>query len=187
MTNVLSYLWPRTEGRPALCIGGGPSVKDYGLWSDKVQDAMVIGTNSAYKLNPDLLVVYDAQFLRWAQIQPDWNDYKGPVVSFSRNAYSVDEHHQYILMPESREWGEADTLLRASNVGLTALNLAWQLGCYPINLIGYDMMGRAWTDEHPEPETDKGTFDGMQAAFEKYWDCLDGVPVHNLNPHSRMA
>jgi hypothetical protein len=124
-------------------IGSGPSLKDFDF--DALPDGVRIGANkSAWIANCDILVSIDKRF---------WREHQEQIAAFNGDKYTTREALQdqpglgaHILGHDRGDGFSHDqNILRGSNSGFAALNIAYLLGYREIALLGFDFQ---WDSGH---------------------------------------
>ena len=147
------------RGRRCFVIGGGPSLNsvDLGL----LRDELTIGCNVAWSLDPapTATLVFDRRVMDDFEDDTEWHVYGGAkyyMDSHVNDAKYATYTGAQALRPMSG-WSRHihDGVIRKSNCGISAINLADILGASPIYLLGFDMKpeGRLttnWHDDYPE-------------------------------------
>jgi hypothetical protein len=140
------------SGRPAICIGGGPSLLDFD-WR-RLEGWLTIGVNRVFERHdPTIIFTMDRTFYvriqqgrygaaavaAWARSRAikvllksaDRKDFEGVV--------SVPMFRSFAYSHRAFPFTLASGLGHGNNSGYGALNLAVCLGANPIYLLGYDM------------------------------------------------
>lgn len=178
-------------GEPAFILGGGASLKGFDA-SRLIGRGRIIAVNDAgLDLAPFADVLYFADGMsRWF----GWNLDRLPLF---RGRYVVTRAVDLVTVEGvtiRRLWRDKDSALSRDPTklaglcsGSNALNLAFLFGCNPVYLLGFDMGGGHWHDNHKEPARDRYQADFIPALERMGRDlAAEGVDVINCNPASAL-
>lgn len=169
-------------GKPAILVGGGPSLKGFD-WSILIDVPRVVVINRAFMDVPtaDIFITEDERFI--TRFAPQLREFAGVKVFASPDdAYvpRVREAVPEIVIARSRTkefgWSECieDGLSISSNSAIPALNLIDILGGSPIYLLGFDcrMEGATISNYHADYPSDwavnAGQLDSFRSDFENW-------------------
>jgi hypothetical protein len=191
-------------GRPAVCIGGGPSL--IGFDWHRLDGWLTIGTNRVFERHdPTIIFTMDRTFYvnviggRYgAAAREAWERsraLKALLKAANRpgldGVFSIPIYRNYVHGRTAFSFSLAGGLGHGNNSGYGALNLAVCLGANPVYLLGYDMKhsaGRShWHEGHPRPQREH-TVTSFILGFNRA--SLEiahrGISVVNLNPDSAL-
>lgn len=156
------------QDEPCVIIGGGSSLEGFN-WAD-LQGLHTIALNRAFeKVKPSIIFATDHRFYNWVyfgDVGGKWTRERfeamecpkilGGAVSQMAGHYNNTGEVKTIMANEPRKDDMAgdlttsikDGLLRSTNSGIPALNLALNLGANPIYLLGFDCQSAANGNEH---------------------------------------
>jgi len=178
-------------GEPAFILGGGASLKGFDA-SRLIGRGRLIAVNDAgLDLAPFADVLYFADGMsRWF----GWNLDR---LHLFRGRYAVTRAVDLITVegvPIRRLWRDKGSSLSRDPTklagicsGSNALNLAYLFGANPIYLLGFDMGGGHWHDNHKAPARDRYQSDFIPALERMGGELIaEGVEVFNCNPASAL-
>jgi len=173
---------PDNESQIIYVVGGGPSLKGFD-W-ERLRDKYVIVVCRAYQKVPWAKILYftDKRFFEW---YPDLISFKGIKVSGGKTEHPDIINYRFtgadgIELIKGR-------LRHGNNSGYAAINLAIQCGAKTIILLGFDMGGGHWHQEHPIP-TRPHVYNKMIPHFDSLAEQAKklGVTILNASPESRL-
>lgn len=178
-------------GEPAFILGGGASLKGFDA-SRLIGRGRIIAVNDAgLDLAPFADVLYFADGMsRWF----GWNLDR---LHLFRGRYCVTRAVDLVTVEAvtiRRLWRDKASALSRDPTklaglcsGSNALNLAYLFGCNPIYLLGFDMGGGHWHDNHKAPARDRYQADFIPALERMGGElAVEGVDVINCNPASAL-
>jgi hypothetical protein len=152
-THILSDgMW---RNRRCFIIGGGPSLRTFDF--RLIEEDLSIGVNMAFRFNPTITYIADAQLLRELEQDPTCEWFRANTIKLVRNDISDDPELTLlgclgirVQFVEGTSWSSSltDGLALANNSGLIALQIADILGADPIYLLGFDMWESPDDGEH---------------------------------------
>lgn len=188
---------PIWKGERCFIIAGGASVPRTWLMENRgLLKGPVLAVKDACLIVPaaECLFYGDAHFDRE---RPDvFKAYTGPLVvkrSLHEDAPAHVKQMRRWDVPKSSEdrilgLCTDPTMLGGWDSGGSAINLAFHFGVDSIVLIGFDLCGRHWNDEHPLPHArmrthmrHRDSIDAMAPVLAK-----NGVTVWNTSPTSTL-
>lgn len=185
------------SGHPCYIIGGGESLKGFDF--RRLEGKLTIGINAGWKANPTATLVLDVRLMDLLHDTPDFREYTGAKLWLKTEPCrkrTLEEHEAlgFQVIPAANLWTRtlASGLLRLSNAGPAALNLAAILGASEINLLGFDLKtsGRKvahWHNDYPAQwASGAHVLDRFRKEIESVASYLD-VPVYNLSPDSALT
>jgi hypothetical protein len=140
------------SGKPAVCIGGGPSIK--GLKTDDLSDYKVIGANLAFtRFHCDVAFVNDPALLLLMKDNPSkigwWKTRESPKIRLVRENIAAEYDGKcrfqwaYHVKAALSGWGMSFHYgVTHGFAGYIIYNIADVLGASQIFLLGYDMAGK---------------------------------------------
>jgi len=190
---MLTKLWPN---RRVFVLGGGPSLLNEDL--NLLNDERVLAVNNAYKF-PQADAVYFKD-CTWYLGKPnvwfegheeDLKSFNGPIFTTCKRVKGDPAVTWVEKGPSSGICTQENMVVKSTNAGHEALNVAYHLGASSVVLIGYDMQPvdneRNWHRDHPED---------ADAEYWKFYrdvkggvETLDGlgIPVYNTSPYSDLG
>jgi len=184
-------------GHPCFIIGGGESL--IGFDFSRLAGKLTIGLNAAWKTSPTVSLVLDVRLMDLLHETPDYRTFNGAKLWLKTEPcrkYTVLELEEagVGILPAANLWTTSleRGLLRLSNAGPAALNLAAILGASEINLLGFDLKTsgkkvRRWHDDYPPQwATAAVVLERFRKEIEGVAQYLD-VPVYNLSPDSALT
>lgn len=144
------------SGHPAVIVGAGPSLSEQLPSLKELQDyTCIIATDTAYpvlcsqNIRCDFVVSVDPQnkntlFLQYADCRNGCLvlDAAGSFLSFAKSGFSEIVYYDSFF-PVYQElcqyWGSKNSLQSGGSVSTNAFDLARQLGCAPVILLGQDL------------------------------------------------
>ncbi len=186
---------PRTmEGETAVCIASGPSLSDdhiaYVRKMKSEGKCRIFVCNNNYLKVPeaDALFFCDQTFWLWHCMKPEFQDFKGPKITLSRDIGQPDIKVMNLGMADGLSFNQ-DTLRTGGNSGYMQVNLAFLYGCKRVILLGYEMAPKIitkpdgtteekihWFGDHPQ-QTPGSFFGSVVHHFETM---LPDLQAHGL-------
>jgi hypothetical protein len=191
------------RGLPLFVIGGGPSVK--GLDLSRISGFPRIAVNMSFVLGADVVLIGDSKVRReLIPSSPDlvgaWADFRGLkiMVRFEQEAVKPEDVPDMVLVPAVEKWTTSlrDGLIRSTNTGMAAINLADVMRPWTIFLLGFDLvpvepLTSNWHDFYKnfkKPDDYRShaesVYQNMMTDFLKR--CSPRSPVVNCNRDSRL-
>ncbi len=191
------------RGMPLFVIGGGPSVK--GLDLSRISEFPRIAVNMSFTLGADIVLVGDSKVRRElipsrADLVEAWTEFRGIkiLVRFEQEGVKPDEVPDMNVVPAVEKWTTSlrDGLIRCTNTGMAAINLADIMRPWAIFLLGFDLapvetLTSNWHDFYKtfrKPDDYRSdavsVYGNMLRDFEKR--CAPRAPVVNCNPSSAL-
>jgi hypothetical protein len=191
-------------GRPAVCIGGGPSL--IGFDWHRLDGWLTIGVNRVFECHdPTIIFTMDRTFYvnvmqgRYGPAaQEAWAKslaLKALLKAANRpgldGVFSIPIYRSYAHGRLTFSFNMATGLGHGNNSGYGALNLAVCLGANPIYLLGYDMKhsaGRShWHEGHPRPQREHTVASFILGFNRASLEIAHrSISVVNLNPDSAL-
>lgn len=172
------------SGKPCVVIGGGPSLK--GVDPSVIPEGVPsIGCNGAYLWNPTIVFFIDWRFYELVKDRDDWKACTSTrIMHKSCIQYPASNEAGAYWIPIGRgtvQWGiNFDAgLAGLSNTGVMAVNLADILGCDPILLLGFDLLGI------PCPEKGEARSANFHTLYPESWTTGDSVYTRFLDSFVR--
>lgn len=200
-----STVTPAWTGKPAVIIGGGPSLTleqvELVRRAREADAVRVIAVNDAYRLAPwaDVCYFADSQWFGWNKSKPEFIAFAGEKCSIQNNGLNVDDPAVHILrnkhFPIHGNGISLDpgALVTGRNSGYQALNLAILAGAKTVILLGFDGQksrdGKThWFGDHKEP-TPEAAYEAYRRAFSEGERDIKaaGVRVINASPGSAIG
>lgn len=166
---IVPNMW---EGGRCYILGGGPSLpRQFGVPEEIIQkvqkglltpaayspymreihNAQVIAVNSAFKIGTWIDVLFFGDSAFYQRFEKDILEWPGLRVSCAKGLQNQNGRLKLMLRNKSRLYGiekEPGLLCWNKNSGSAAINLAVQLGCKEIVLLGFDMRLDAAQNQH---------------------------------------
>ncbi len=192
-------------GRPAVIVGGGPSLQGFDFQT--LKRYRTIGINLAFQFfDPTITFSMDTRFLKWmqeGQYEPDsWKKFlSGPSYRVWLLTYTAELPPGIFVIPVFRNYKWAldrmsfkmrEGLGHGNNSGFAALNLAIVLRANPIYLLGFDMKhapgGKSHFHKGHPRKQDPASLQNFILKFTAQADEIKkrGIRVVNLNPDSAL-
>ena len=169
-----------TYKSPCYVIGSGPSLAGFDF--DALPEGYRIGSNkSAWLANCDALVSIDKRF---------WREHQDQIAAFSGDKYITHNtlqdqpDHGAKIMEHDRGDGfsKDPNVIRGSNSGFAALNLAYLLGYREIALLGFDFQWSAGQSHfHDGYYWQNKQADRHLATWQRAFDTIDQSDVNIVN------
>lgn len=179
-------------GEPAFILGGGASLKGFDASRLRGRGRIIAVNDAGIDLAPFADVLYFADGMsRWF----GWNRDR---LHLFRGRYVVTRAVDLVTVDGvtiRRLWREKTAALSRDPTklagicgGSNALNLAFHFGCNPIYLLGFDMHGGHWHDNHKAPARDRFQADFIPALERMGVElAIEGVRVFNCNLSSALG
>ena len=158
--------WTGTlKGIPCFLVGCGPSLDDNPI--HKIDEFFSIGINSSYKkFDPTILIWQDVEF--WYQVKRDLKNIHALKYCRDISDPSGTHYHFKLMNNDFKHTKNPMVLNGRGNTGALAFELAYNLGCNPIILLGFDCRYRGrktdffGTNTFHKPYTLKLCTNGLQ-------------------------
>lgn len=175
------------EGRTVAVLASGPSMNQES--ADLVRDAGLpaVVINSTFRLAPWAWALFGADSAWWKhEDNRDAHQFAGLKVS-------VEDCKGVLKLHYTGTTGfdpDPSCLRSGGNSGYQGVHLLAHTGAARILLLGFDMGGEHWHDDHPAPlrKTPQEHYPGWIARFEELKKALDkrGIDVINCTPGSAL-
>lgn len=180
----------RFAGRAAFILGGGPSLTAEDVNRIKGRGAVIAVNNAGLDLAPwaDVLFFADG-WPRWFGWNKDrLHEFKGDLI-VSRAAVPQTDPRLVTITHDNRSpLSRHPSKVAGHCGGSSAINLAYLMGARVIVLMGFDMRGGNWHQDHKAPPLPNAHRDRFIPALERMAPELEaeGVLVINTNPDSAL-
>lgn len=179
----------RFAGRAAFILGGGPSLTAEDVDRIRGRGAVIAVNNAGLDLAPwaDVLFFADG-WPRWYGWNKDrLHEFKGEFI-VSRAAVPPSDPRLVRIVHEPKTALSRNPHRVAGWCGgSSAINLAYLMGARVIVLMGFDMRGGNWHDDHKAPPLPNAHRDRFIPALERMAPELAAEGVLVLNTNSRSA
>ena len=139
------------RGKVGIVLGNGPSINEYNLKTDFFKNAITFGTNAiGIKIHPTYYLITDKRAWNWYQPMVAQSAAKGSKLIIGAKQLRrikalklpPPPKNLFVIRYKSDDaLGEpvlGGPLFHGRTVGIVALNLAFQMGCNPVYMLGID-------------------------------------------------
>ncbi|MDK1386369.1 hypothetical protein QN224_13215 [Sinorhizobium sp. 8-89] len=183
-------------GEPAFILGGGASL--VGFDASRLKSVQEGGRGRIIAVNDaGLDLAPFADVLYFADGMSRWFGWNRDRLHLFRGRYVLTRAVDVMTVEGveiQRLWRDKDSALSRDRTkvagqcsGANALNLAFLFGCNPVYLLGFDMGGGHWHDNHKAPARDRYQRDFIPSLERMGRElAAEGVRVFNCNPDSAL-
>ena len=178
-------LW---SDRAAFILGGGPSLKGFDCDRLRGRGGVIAVNDAGLELAPWADCLYFADGMsRWG----GWNlhrlgDFRGEVL-LTRSQMPERHGIRRIGCDPKRALSDDPTVLAGHCGGANAINLAHLLGAPVIVLLGFDLVGGNWHDNHRLPRPRGQLAEKILPSLERMAAALAATPTLMLNTNPESA